>query len=86
MVNIEYSSVGNLDSDESFEEWHIMVVYDEDGNAIDWEYIYDENGERIPLSECICAAREPSECGCSCNSWEPDNLDFENGFNDYTGD
>lgn len=41
--------------------------YHWDSNRNDW--YYDEQGERIPLSVCLCAAREPSECGCDCNSW-----------------
>ena len=30
---------------------------------------YDEDGEPIPTSKCICGAHYPGECGCACDSW-----------------
>lgn len=50
-------------------KYHTKTVYDEDDEPIGFRYILDENGNKIPLEICICYAREPSECGCNCNSW-----------------
>lgn len=36
---------------------------DDEGNIL-----YDENDEPIPLTICICAAREPNEC--ICGAWD----------------
>lgn len=49
--------------------YHTEAVYNEDDEPIGFRHILDENGNKIPLRICICYAREPSECGCNCNSW-----------------
>lgn len=44
----------------------------------DWDgkYILDENGEKIPLTSCICHAFEPNEC--VCGAWD----DVEGWYDD----
>lgn len=39
----------------------------------DGSLMLDENGEPIPKTICICAAREPMEC--VCGAWDDVDLD-----------
>ena len=50
-------------------KYHTSRIYDDEDNEIGWEYTLDDVGRKIPLELCICAADNPSECGCDCNSW-----------------
>ena len=38
-------------------------------NYNEQDFYYNEDGSKIPLRVCLCAARSPSECLCACNSW-----------------
>lgn len=52
------------------DKFHTNTLYDEEGyEVIGWEYVLDEDGNKVPLEICICAAKNSSECACSCTSW-----------------
>jgi hypothetical protein len=34
----------------------------------DGEYVLDEEGDKIPITTCLCHAFEPSEC--CCGAWD----------------
>jgi len=40
-------------------------------------YYREENGDKIPSEQCLCAALEPSECACDCTSWGTYRDDFD---------
>jgi len=66
------------------QEWyHTETIYDEDDEPIGYKCILDENGNKIPLELCICAAHDYSECGCGCTSWNQSSWsDCEDGWYD----
>ena len=62
---------------EGQEQYHTEDVYDENDDYIGWKYILDEHGHKIPLGICLCHARSPIECGCSCNSWTEEDYEYD---------
>jgi len=58
--------------------WH----YDD----LNRRYYREENGDKIPSTQCLCAAHEPSECVCDCTSWGNYRDDYSNDDLDYYGE
>lgn len=56
-------------TEEEIEKYHVQEIWEED-EVVGWKLILDENEEPIPLSTCLCFAREPTECVCMCTGWE----------------
>lgn len=42
------------------------------------QFLLDENNKMIPEHVCICYARKPSECCCTCSSW--DNYSYDDDY------
>ena len=59
-----------MPTDAELELYHSREVLSEDGEVVGWELILEIDGSPIPLSTCLCFAREPTECVCQCNTWD----------------
>ena len=76
---------------EDGELYHAQYVWDTENIRYDTrlgddnlEFILDEDGDMIPAYVCLCYAREPSECCCGCTSWDDENYeDYENYEDDF---
>ena len=68
---------------EEQDQYHTEDVYDKNDGYIGWKYILDEHGHKIPLGICLCDARSPTECGCSCNScnsWTEGDYEYDDDW------